>query len=827
MHATTRRQAAGVNQSDVRPVQIRMESLIADVRHGLRILRKSPGFTVVVVATIALGIGANTAIFSTVDAVLLRALPYADPDRVVMVWEDASAIGFPRNTPAPANYADWARLNRSFSGVAATRGASASLTGDGVPEQLIGRAVTPNFFPVLGVRPALGRTFTEEEDRARAQVVVISYGLWQRRYGGDPAIVGRGIAMNGTRYDVIGVMPRWFVFRNRDVDYWVPIAFTPQQAAARTSHYLNVVARLAPGVAIDAARDDMRRVDETLQRLYPDANRSLQSVVVPMRDDIVGNTRTELLVLMAAAAAVLLIACANLASLLLSRAVGRRGELAVRSALGATRGRLVRQMIVEATVISAAGGLLGVLLAPAGVGVMAQLTPRGFPPQPSSVLDLRLLAFAAALSAATGVAFSLIPALQAARASLRDALQQGGRAAAGGRGRLTRDGLVVLQVAAALVLLAGAGLMLRTLANLRALDLGFNSDRLLTLRTTLPQTRYADPSTRLAFYDRVIAGVRALPGVEAAAFASNLPFMTAGNTSWLGIDGRPQRPDELRDALLRVGTPSYLATLGVRAVDGRILDERDVAGAPRSVVVNETLARTFFPGRSSLGERLRFGQVDGPLFTIVGVVADVRERGYQLAAKPGVYLSFAQTPDTWALPENLVVRAARRPEDLADAVRRVIAGVDPDQPVAAVRTMDDILDLDVADRQQQMVLLGAFAGLALLLASIGLYGVLSYAVTQRSREFGLRIALGASAASVMRMVVARGLLLTAAGLTIGLALAWAAMRALQNLLYGVSAADPRTFGAVIALLTAIAAVACCLPAWRASHVDPMIALREE
>jgi predicted permease len=353
------------------------------------------------------------------------------------------------------------------------------------------------------------------------------------------------------------------------------------------------------------------------------------------------------------------------------------------------------------------------------------------------------------------VAFSLLPALQAARVSLNDALQQGARSTVGGRGRLTRDALVVLQVAAALVLLVGAGLMLRTLANLRAIDLGFRADHLLTLRTTLPRTQYADPVKRLAFYDRVIAEVRTLPGIEGAAYASDLPFTTAGNTIWFGIDGRPQNADEARDALYRVGTNDYLRTLGVQIVEGRLLDERDGANAPFSVVVNNTLARTYWPGTSALGARLRFGDPKGPLFTVVGVVKDVRERGYQPDMKPGVYLSFAQTPSTWALPEYLVVRASRSPEDVTEPARRIIARVDPDQPVSGVRTMDEIVDLDVADRQQQMVLLGAFAGLALLLASIGLYGVLSFAVTQRSRELGLRIALGASAGSVMRMVVRR------------------------------------------------------------------------
>ena len=804
-----------------------MGTLLADVRYALRLLRKSPGFTAVAISTLALGIGANAAVFSTVDAVLIRALPYADPDRILMIWEDASALGFPKNTPAPGNYRDWAALNHSFTAVAATRGSSMSLTGDGVPEQLAGRAVTPSFFEVLGVRTVVGRVFTADEDRAGAKVAVISHGLWQRRYGGDRDIVGRRLRLNGTAYDVVGVLPRGFVFRNRDVDYWVPTSFSPETAAIRDSHYLNVVARLAPGVTIDAARDDVARITEGIRRQFPNSSRNLRSTIVPIKDELLGNTRVELLVLMAAAAAVLLIACANLASLLLSRAVGRRGELAMRAALGATRGRLVRQMLVEATMFSFAGGALGLLLAPAGVRVMAQLTPLGFAAQPASILDLRLLAFALALSAATSVAFSLLPALQAARASLRDAVQQGARSTLGGRGRATRDALVVLQVAAALVLLVGAGLMLRTLANLRAIDLGFRADHLLTMRTVLPQARYADGVQREAFFERVLAEVRALPGVEAAAYASTLPFATTGLTTWFGIEGRPQKQDEPRDALLRGGTTGYLQTIAARAVEGRIFDDRDGAGAPRSIVVNETLARMYWPGSSPLGARIQMSNSETPFYTVVGVVKDVRERGYQPEMKPALYLSYAQAPETWAYPETLVVRVSSRAEDLTEPVRRIIARVDPDQPVSMVRTMEAVVDLDVADRQQQMVLLGAFAGLALLLASIGLYGVLSFAVTQRSRELGLRIALGATAGSVMRMVVIRGLALTAAGLAIGLALSWAGTRAMQNILYGVAATDPRTFGAVVALLTTIALGACYFPARRASRTDPITVLREE
>jgi predicted permease len=799
---------------------------MGDLRYGFRLLRKSPGFAVVAILTLGLGIGANTAIFSTVDALLIRALPYTDPDRIVMVWEDAHEAGFPRNTPAPGSYTDWTRLNRSFVAISATRGVTANLTGGGVPEQVIGRAVTPQFFTVLGVNPIAGRAFTEAEDRSNVQVAVISHGLWQRRFGGQPAAIGSPILMNGNRYEIIGVMPRNFVFRNREVDYWIPMAFSPAAAALRTSHYLNVVARLAPGVSLDAAKDDMRRVDEVQRREYPEPGRHFTSMLVPIADELLGDTRLQLLVLMAAAAAVLLIACANLASLLLSRAAGRRGELAVRAALGATRGRLVRQMVIEATMFSLLGGVLGLMLAPVGVSVMAQLTPRGFPPQTTSILDLRLLAFAFVVSVATGGVFGLVPALQAARASLRDAIQQGARASVGGRGRLTRDALVVLQVAAALVLLAGAGLMLRTMANLRALELGFRADHLLTIRTTLPQSKYREPQQRLTFYDRVVADVRSLPGVESAAFGSMLPFLSPGNTTWFSIEGASFDPSDPRDTLFRLATYDYLKTIGVALVEGRLLDDRDGASAPFSVVVNETLARKYWPHGSALGATMRFGDPDGPLYRVVGVVKDVRERGHTLAMKPGVYITAAQR-QTGFIPEYLVVRTAGAPLDLVEPIRRVIARVDPDQPISAVRSMDEIVDLDVADRQQQMILLGAFAALALLLASIGLYGVLSYAVAQRSREIGLRIALGATAGSVMRVVVARGLALTGIGLSIGLALAWAGTRALQNVLYGVTAGDPSTYVAVVGLLATVALLASYLPAHRASRTDPISVLRAD
>jgi len=798
---------------------------MGDIRYGLRLLRKSPGFTIVAILTLALGIGANTAIFSTVDALLIRALPYADPDRVVMIWEDAHEVGFPRNTPAPGNYADWARLNRSFEGVASTRGTSANLTGGGSPEQVTGRGVSANFFSVLGVSPIAGRTFTDEEDRSTAHVVVIGYGLWQRRFGGDRSILGQPILMNGIRYDVVGVMPRSFVFRNRDVEYWVPIALSPQLAAARNSHFLNVVARLKPGLSVAAASEDMRRIDEVLRIQYPEPGRHAASVVVPIKEELLGDTRMQLVVLMAAAAAVLLIACANLASLLLSRAAGRRGELAVRAALGASHGRLVRQMVVEALTFSLLGGGLGLALAPAGISIMARLTPRGFPAQPTSILDGRLLAFALIVSVATGLIFSLLPAMQAARASLRDAMQQSARSSVGGSGRFTRDALVVLQVAAALVLLTGAGLMLRTMRNLRAIDLGFRPDHLLTLRTSPPVSKYKDISQRAAFFQRVLDDVRTLPGVESAGYGSTLPFMSPGNTRWFSIEGRTPDEGDRTDTLFRIATTGYLRTLGVTLVDGRLFEDRDMTANAPAVVINETMAARYWRGMSAIGGRMRIADPKGPVYTVIGVVKDVHERGYTLAMKPGVYVPYVQ--ESGDTPDILLARTNGAPDDLAVSIRRIVARIDPEQPVSAIRAMDDIVDLDVADRQQQMVLLGGFAALALLLASIGLYGVLSYSVTQRSRELGLRIALGASTASVMRMVVTHGLSLAGLGVAIGLALAWAATRAMQNLLFGVSAADPWTFAAVIALLGTIALVASCLPARRASRLDPIAVLRAD
>jgi predicted permease len=802
-----------------------MRTLLADLRYGLRLFRQAPTFTVIAILALALGIGANSAIFSTLDSVVFRPLPYHHPDRVMMVFEDASFVGFPRNTPAPANYFDWKAQNHVFTDMAAVRYRSMAVTGDGSPEQIVGQGVTSNFFSVLGVTPLIGRTFSEEEDRTGSQVVIISYSLWQRRFLGDPAHIGQPILLDGMKYSVIGVMPRDFVFRDHERDFWIPIGFTPQAAADRGSHYLSVVARLKPDATLDRARQEMTAIAKRLEQQYPKDNDRQGAVVVPIKEDLLGKTSLALYVLMGAAGCVLLIACANLASLLLARAVARKREMAVRAALGAGRARLVRQMITEAVSLALAGGALGLIVAEAGMKILARLVPGGLPTTAAPELDARLLLFTLALSILTGLIFSVIPAIQAARASVNDALKQGGRSGADTRGRNTRDALVIVEVAAALVLLTGAGLMMQTMAKLRAVDLGFRSDHMLTMRTALGP-KYSDPVKSLGFMTRVLDQVNPLPGVEGAAYGSTLPFQSIGNTRGYLVEGQTVDRNFFPDAMFRVGSSTYLPTMGIKLVEGRFFTDSDTTAADPPFIINESFARHYWPKESAIGHRISFNRPTPFWRPIVGVVADVRERGYELAMKPELYAPIVMQNDGY-VPEYLVIRTKGDPTALAPAARRAIASVDPEQPISVVRTMDQIVDMNVADRQQQMVLLGAFAGLALLLASIGLYGVLSYAVTQRSREIGLRMALGASASHVLRIVVGRGLALTGIGLAIGLVTAWAATRAMKNLLYGVGATDPFTFAAVAGVLAFVALIACWAPARRASRVDPVVVLREE
>jgi predicted permease len=693
--------------------------------------------------------------------------------------------------------------------------------------------VTANFFAVLGVQPALGRAFTAADDASGAPIVVISHALWQRRYGGDPNIIGRTISMSGqnstappsqVNREVVGVAPPSFVFLGREIDYWVPMQFSPEEAATRRNHYLTVVARLRPGVTVEAARADMQAIARRLGERYPDSNRGIGAVVVPIREEVLGDTRVQVIALAIAAAAIVLIACANLASLLLARALVRRGEYAVRLSLGATRGRLARQVLVEALCLSTAGGVLGLAIPLLTTTFVERIVPVGLQALTASLGDWRLLTFAVGLSIGTGLLFSLGPALQSAHASTADVLQQHARGHAGSRSRAFRDGLVVLQVAATLVLLVAAGLMLRTLANLNGVERGFDASHLLTMQVPL-LPGHAEPSARSPFYERVVAGVRALPGVRGVALGSTLPFQSTGNTRAFRVEGRQMRIEDQADALFRVGTADYLQTLGVTLVDGRLLDARDRTDAPPAVVVNETLARRFFPGQSALGRRIQFGANEAP-YTVVGVVKDVLERGYQQDAKPGVYVSQLQAPRGFATV-NLIVRVDGDPLAQAAAVQRVVRTVEPDQPIRLVRTMTEVIDLTVGDRRQQTTLLVVFGGLALVIASLGLYGLLAQTVSARGREIGIRMSLGATWRNVLRMVLSRGIVLTGAGVAIGAVLAWSVTGAMSVLLYGVSATDPLTFVLVGGLLTTVSAVACAIPAVRAARIDPMLVLREQ
>jgi len=800
-------------------------SFSTNLRYALRQVRENPGFFALAVAALALGIGANTAIFSAVEAVLLKPLPYNHPEQLVMVWEDASFIGFAFNTPAPANYVDWKAQNQVFTDMAARRASSMSLTGDGAPEELYGQRVTPNFFDVLGVQPAVGRVFTAEEDKAKEQVVLLSYNFWLRRFGGDKSIVGRPILLNGVATKVLGVMPKGFFFRERNVDYWTPLSFTPERWAQRDNHFLNVVARMKQGVTRERAQKDMDTIAARLQQQYPVSNAKQGVVVVPMQEDFAGDARNGILVLQVASVFVLLIACSNLANLLLARSTGRRREIAVRLALGASRGQIGGQLLTESLLLSVAGGALGLGVGRAcwiafGKLVPAQVGEGGFQ------IDGQVLLFTLGISIAAGLLFGLAPALRATDLSLHDALKEGARSGESRGGLRLRDGLVVGQFALAFALLAAAGLMIQTMWNLRKVDVGFRTEHLLTMAVPLPETKYNDKEKLRNFFSEVIADVRALPGVKGAGFASDAPFTTSGDTSGYVVEGEPPlMPGEVNDALYREVTPGYLETIGATLREGRLLEEGDREAGLLVVVVNEFFAKRHWPGRSAIGKRVRFDDKDEPWRVVTGVVQDIRERGLLLEMKPAIYVPIGQVkPGSYS---NLVVRTAMEPSSAIKAVESAVWSVDAQQPVTLIRTMDQLMEEDVADRMRPMILLGVFAGLALLLACIGVYGVLAYAVAQRIREIGVRMALGAKPVDVTRMVLGRGMKLSAIGLLAGGALAAGLAVLLRSLLFGVTVMAPGIYAGTAAALILVAMAACVIPARRAARVDPAVALRNE
>jgi putative ABC transport system permease protein len=801
--------------------------MLAELRYTIRSLRRNPGFAVVAILTLALGIGANTAIFSGVNALLLGPMPYGHPEQLAGIWEDASVMGFPRNTPAPANYVDWRRMNHVFSDLAALRFHVVNLTGGGHPELVMGRGVTANFFDVLGAHPMLGRSFTGQEDSSGAKVAVIGHSLWQRRFGGSRDVIGQTLRMNDQAYTVIGVMPAGFAYPDRSVEFWDPAHFDAKDLARRSSHFLNVVARLKPGVTVAQAQADMSGIAAQLARQYPDTNRTLGAVVLPLRDQLVGDTRTGLLLLLTAAGFVLLIACANVANLLLIRGAARKRELAVRAAVGASRPQLIRQLATESLVIGVAGALLGLLFASAGMSALQILIPQDLVNSTTLSMSIPLLAFATAVSLVSSLVFGLVPALHSSRVDLNEALKQGGRAFTGSSNFL-RKAFVVSQVAIALVLVAGAGLLIQTLANLRAVKLGFPPDHLLTMLTPLsPQVYNSDPKI-LSYMDRVVGQVGKIPGVRGAGFASDLPFTSIGDTDGFLIENRPPSPDDnFNDALYREVSSNYLQVLGAHLASGRLIDSRDGVTQPLSVVINETFAHQFWPHQNPVGARLRFSSrtTATPWRTIVGVVADVKERGLTLDMKPAIYVPAAQVQQP--SPDYLIVRTALDPVSLTSAIRSAISSVDPEQPVSTIRTMDEYAELEIRNRAHQMDVFALFAALALFLASLGIHGVLAYSVTQRRREIGVRIALGARTTNVTGLILKQGMLLTLIGLAVGSLLAAGSMGAMRSLLFGVSPLDPVVFSAGIAMLLLASLAACLVPALSASRVDPMLTLKDD
>ncbi len=804
-----------------------LESIGQDLVYAARSLRKNPGFTAVAVLTLALGMGANTAIFTAVDRVLLRPLPYAHEERLVALWEDFSFIGFPRNNLSPADFADWKKTNSVFEDMAAVRYRTADLTTDGPPEMVLGRGVTANFFQVLGISPALGRTFTDEEDKSESPIVLISSNLWRRRFGGDSGVIGRSIAMNGNKVTIIGVMPEGFSSLNRSTEFWVPARFTPQDMANRGSHFLNVVARLKPGITIETAQSEMATIAKRLETQFPSTNMRVGAVVRPLREEIVGNVRLPLAILMAAAVCVLLIACSNLSNLLVARSVGRRRELAVRAGLGATKKRLIRQLLTESLLLSTLGGILGLLFARWGAAVLGNLVPPGMPASTPG-LDLRMLGFTSAVVIGTGILFGLRPALQGANTSLSEVLKESGRTGMTGNAKMTGNALVVSEVALAFMLLLGAGLLLETLARIRSLDAGFRSDHILTMDVRLSRKKYSTDSMRVSFFENVQGRLRGFPGVQGAGFASDLPFTSTGDTEGFRIEGRPKPPSDAElDALYREVTNDYLQTIGARLLDGRLFGAQDGASSMRVVIINQTFAKGFWGGESPIGKRIQVGTpgLETPWRTIVGVVADVHERGMLLEMKPAVYLPVIQVsaPD----PEYLAIRTTGDPLALLNGVRQAIWAVDPEQPISDVRTMQSRMDEEIGNRRQAMVLLGTFAGLAVFLASLGIYGVLSYSVSQRTKEIGIRMALGAQHRQVLIQMLKQGATLAALGLTLGIALSLALGRLMAGLLFGIQPTDLRTFIAVSLLLATIVLFAIFVPARRATRVDVIVALRHE
>jgi putative ABC transport system permease protein len=804
-----------------------MSTLMTDLRHGARLLLRSPGFSMVAVAALAIGIGANTAIFSVVNTLLLQRLPYGDADRLAIVWEHNVPRDRRNNVVSPGNFIHWREMNRVFEDIAAVGMTfNVTLTGHGDPVEIPFQYVSAAFFPLVGVQPAIGRPFTQEEDRPRSRVVVISDRLWRTRLNGDPAVLTKGLTLQGESFAVVGVMPPGFSFLDKTVDLWMPVGF-PAEARTPRGRWLMTVAKLKPGVTFDQAQRDMTRVAGELTTLFPSFNTGWTANVVPLREQLTGDIRPALFVMLGAVAFVLLIACANVANLLLARATSRQRELAVRAALGAGRGRIIRQLLAESLVLAAAGGAAGLMLAWWGLRVLRAVVADRIPIQRLELvgIDGAVLGFTILASLLSGLFFGLIPAFSAAGPGLNDSLKEGGRTGSAARGKRARSVFVVVEVALALVLLVGAGLLVRSFARLMDVDAGFETARTVTLRVSLPQRRYGEPEQRVRFFEGLFDRIDRVPGVHSSGAVSFLPLAGLGAATSYEVVGQPPPPlGQEPVADVRVITNDYFASMGIPLVRGRLFEEHQPDDARNRVIVNETLARRHWPGEDPIGKRVKISWNDDREDEIVGVVGDVRQAELETEPRATTYWPYARNPYG---SMTLTVRSAGEPLSVVSAIREIVRDRDPQLALADVKTLDEVVSRSVAERRLMMVLLAIFACAALLLAAVGIYGVIAYSVTQRTQEIGIRLALGAQRSDVLRMVVGQAAGLAGAGIFLGAGGAILLTRFMTDLLFGVRPFDPLTFSAVAAILASVALLASYLPARRATRVDPAIALRAE
>jgi predicted permease len=823
-----------------------METLLQDLRFGIRLLLKNPGFSAVAILALALGIGANTAIFSVVDAVLFRPLPFDHPERLVAVWEHDLTKGDDHDSVMAANYLDWRGRSQVFEEMSAYAGGSVNLTGLAEPERIRAARVSAGLFPLLGVQPAVGRVFFSDEDQPGHQrVVVISNHLWKSRFGGDPEIIGQSITLNNQDYAVVGVMPAGFALPlNEDSEIWSPLVFSPEELTLRNNHYLKVLGRLKPGASAAQASAEMATIAAQLENEYPKSNEGTGAAVFPLHAEIVGDVRKPLFIFLGAVAFILLIACANVANLMLARAAARQREIAVRVALGASRWRLVRQMLIESVVLGLAGGAAGLLLALWGIESLSAAAQQMSVPRAGSIrLDGRVLLFTFAASIVTGLIFGAAPALQSSKPDLSDALKEGGRSTGSLRRRRTRNLLVVSEMALAFVLLAGAGLLINSFLRLRAVDPGLQRENVLTMSISLPRQKYSQPEQVIAFHRQLLEQVAAVPGIEHAGTVTSLPYGGSTNSFGYTIES-PVSGDQTASIVSQQASPDFFRALGIPLVAGRAFNERDIDGAPAVIIVSDSLAKRYWPDQDPLGHRIKWGNKEfgSPWMTVVGVVGDVRLRGLDTLPRPTIYVPHLQlgeaikmlagmtlrdlmTDDARSI--QLVVRSASGIGGLANAVRGAVWAVDPNQPVTRVKTMEQVLADTMVVQRFSTWLLAIFAGIALALAAAGIYGVISYSVTQRTHEIGIRMALGAEQRDVLKLVVGQGMTPALIGLGIGVAGAIGLTRFMSSLLFKVTATDPITFTMIGSLLLIVAMAACYLPGQRAARVDPMIALRCE